>query len=113
MKNGFRLVAIAVVITFIMGSFAQVSFAQTPLRKLGRGLSNTFFGFLEFPKNIVDVAEEDGALASITYGVARGFAMTFLRTGVGLYETVTFLAPVPWEYKPILEPEFMMSDENY
>jgi len=113
MKKAFRLLVVVLLLTFIAGSFAENSFAQSPVRKLGRGLANTFFGFLEFPRNIVDVAEEDGALASITYGFAKGLAMSFLRTGIGVYETVTFLIPLPFRYEPILEPEFMMGEENY
>jgi len=114
MKNGFiKIAVIFMVVAFVSGYFVIDASAQTPVRKLGRGLANTFTGFLELPQNIVDVAEDEGALAAVTYGIARGIAMSFLRTAVGVYETVTFLIPLPWEYEPILEPEFMMGEENY
>ena len=114
MKKGFIKIAVILMITvLISGSFVIGASAQTPVRKLGRGIANTFTGFLELPQNIVDVAEDEGALAAVNYGIARGMAMTFLRTAVGVYETVTFLVPLPWEYEPILEPEFMMGEENY
>ena len=114
MKKEFtRILVFLILVTLISGSFAQHAFAQTAVRKLGRGLANVFTGFLELPQNIVDVAKDEGAIAAVTYGIARGMAMSFLRTGVGLYETVTFLIPLPWDYEPILEPEFMMGEENY
>ncbi len=113
MKNMVRIAVIVVVIALVSGSLAIEASAQTPVRKLGRGVANTFLGFLELPQNIVDSAEDEGAIAAMTYGVAKGLAMTALRTGVGVYELVTFLVPLPSDYAPILEPEFLMGEENY
>lgn len=108
-----RLIAVFVILAFVSGVFAPASFAQNPVRKLGRGLANIATGILELPINIVEAADEDGYIAAATYGVVKGLAMIFLRTGVGLYETVTFLIPLPFHYEPILEPEFLMSDEQF
>ena len=108
-----KMTVLIAVIAFISGSFVSETFAQTAVRKLGRGLANTFTGILELPQNVVDVAEDEGAIAAVTYGIAKGLAMSALRTAVGVYETFTFLIPLPWEYAPILEPEFMMGEENY
>ena len=58
-----KILVVAIFILFITGSFAPDLFAQTPIRKLGRGLANTFTGFLELPQNIVDAAEDDGSTA--------------------------------------------------
>lgn len=44
----------------------------------------------------------DGASAGPTTGFARGFTRTMARTGIGLYEVVTF--PFP-PYKPLLTPK--------
>jgi len=114
MKDKAKRLAVFIVITlFISGMIAPEIFAQTPIRKLGRGLANFGTGILELPYNVVDVAEEEGYLAAVTYGVVKGIAMSLLRMGVGAYETVTFLIPLPWRYEPILEPEFMMSEDNF
>jgi len=114
MKKVSTKVAVALVLAvFIMNAIAPSVSAQTATRKLGRGFANMFLGFLELPQNVVDTAESDGALAAITYGIVRGTAMSVLRTSVGVYETITFLIPLPWAYETIIEPEFMMSDENY
>lgn len=105
--------SILILAAFILGSVGAQAFAQSPVRKLGRGAANTITGFLEVPANIVDVVEEEGPIAAITYGIARGCAMAVLRTAVGVYELVTFALPFPENYEPILEPEFMMGEENY
>ena len=112
-KKTVRIVTSVVLVIFISSSFVSDAFAQSPVKKLGRGLANVFTGFLELPANIVDVADEEGFIGAMSYGLVKGIAMTFLRTGVGVYETVTFLIPLPWDYEPILEPEFMMSEDNF
>ena len=108
-----KFVVLTVLFTLILGFIGTSAFAQNPVRKLGRGMANILTGFFEIPVNIVDAAEEEGFVAAITYGVVKGVAMGALRSGVGIYEAVTFLVPFPWNYEPILEPEFMMSDERF
>jgi putative exosortase-associated protein (TIGR04073 family) len=114
MKREFTKITVIIVVSvFISGLFVCDAFAQSPVRKLGRGLANAVTGMLELPQSIVDVSEEEGALAAVTYGVAKGIAMSFVRMTVGVYEVVTFPIPLPFDYAPIVEPEFMMDDENY
>ena len=108
-----KTVIVLVLFTFIAGSCASDIFAQNAVRKLGRGFANILTGFLELPQSIVDVSEEEGPLAAVTYGIVKGLALSVLRTGVGAYEIATFLIPLPSGYQPVLEPEFMMDDENY
>ena len=108
-----KIIIHLVIIAFVLGSFVVEASAQSPIRKLGRGAANILTAMLEVPKNIVDVAESDGPIAAITYGVAKGGAMTVLRTFVGAYEVATFIIPFPSGYEPIIEPEFLMGEENY
>ena len=84
-----------------------VCFAQDPFTKLGRGVANTLTGWVELPKNIYNTSVSDNAFAGITLGLARGAGMTLVRTGAGLYEIVTFPFPLPQDYRPILEPEYV------
>lgn len=111
-KRANKIVVILILFTFMCGSILPSALAQNPIRKLGRGMANILTGFLELPANVVDAAEEDGFIAAVTYGIVKGFAMSLLRTTVGVYETVTFIIPLPLGYTPILEPEFMMSEER-
>ena len=90
---------------------ATVSYAQDPAKKLGRGLANILTGWIELPKNIYDTSVEDNPLAGLTIGLAKGVGMTIVRTGAGIYEVVTFPFPIPEDYGPVLEPEFVFSEE--
>ncbi len=90
---------------------ATVSYAQDPAKKLGRGLANILTGWIELPKNIYDTSVEDNPLAGLTIGLAKGVGMTIVRTGAGIYEVVTFPFPIPEDYGPVLEPEFVFSEQ--
>lgn len=103
MKKGIIiLVAILVVL-----NIATACYAQDMGKKLYRGLANVVTGWVELPKNIYDTSVEDNFLSGITVGLAKGVGMTIVRTGAGVYETVTFPFPIPEGYTPVLEPEFV------
>ncbi len=86
---------------------ATVCYAQDAFTKLGRGVANTLTGWVELPKNIYNISIEDNAFAGMTLGLAKGAGMTFVRTGAGIYEIATFPFPLPENYRPILEPEYV------
>ncbi len=72
-----------------------------PTRKLGRGISNIFFGITELPWTMMDVNYYEGNAAGFSYGVVRGAGRSFARFGMGWYEVLTF--PFPLErssYRP-------------
>ena len=106
----YKGLIIAVVMMMVL-AIATSSYAQDPAKKLGRGLANILTGWVELPKNIYDVSVEDNPLAGLTIGLAKGIGMTIVRTGAGIYEVVTFPFPIPEDYGPVLEPEFVFSEE--
>ena len=106
----YRGLIIAVVMVMVL-AVATASYAQDPAKKLGRGLANILTGWIELPKNIYDTSVEDNPLAGLTIGLAKGIGMTIVRTGAGIYEVVTFPFPIPEDYGPVLEPEFVFSEE--
>jgi putative exosortase-associated protein (TIGR04073 family) len=72
-----------------------------PERKLGRGLNN-FTEFArggEIHRSMEQTALWDGPRTVYTTGFLRGFNRSVARTGIGLYEIVTF--PFP-SYEPLL-----------
>ncbi|HEY2713519.1 MAG TPA: exosortase system-associated protein, TIGR04073 family [Chthoniobacterales bacterium] len=74
-----------------------------PSRKLGRGLSNIFFGWSEVPAAIAKVNEQEGNSATASYGLLRGADRAFARFGVGLYEAILWPLPLyRGSYCPIL-----------
>ena len=70
--------------------------------KLGRGVSNFFFGWLEIPLNIGKRHTTNDTVGSDLAGAATGCFKGAVRTGVGLYETLTFFVPLPENFEPIL-----------
>lgn len=88
-------------------TMATVCFAQDPFTKLGRGVANTLTGWVELPKNIYKTSVDENAFAGVTLGVAKGAGMSIVRTGAGIFEIATFPFPLPENFKPILEPEYV------
>ena len=101
-----KVLVISLIAIFLMSS---MSYADDPIKKLGRGIANMLTFPLELPKGIGDANREDGPLAAASYGVLKGLFDGCVRGIVGVYETVTFLIPIPADYAPIVkDPEFFL-----
>lgn len=109
MQKALKVMFICCVVVAMIGMATQ-AYAQDPAKKLGRGLANILTGWVELPKNIYETSVEENVLSGLTMGLAKGVGMTIVRTGAGVYETVTFPFPIPEDYKPVLEPEFVFSE---
>lgn len=109
MQKVVKIMFVCCVIIAMIGMATQC-YAQDPAKKLGRGLANVLTGWVELPKNIYDTSVEENVLSGLTMGLAKGIGMTIVRTGAGVYETVTFPFPIPEDYQPVLEPEFVFSE---
>ena|SRR5207247_9106895 len=75
-----------------------------PENKFGRGLNNLteLVRGGEMRRSMEQTALWDGPSQGATIGFARGFTRTMARTGIGLYEVITF--PFP-PYDPLLVPK--------
>lgn len=117
MNRGLKVTVISVLILCIaavaLPAFAQDgSVIEKMGKKLGRGIANVATGWIELPRNIYDTSvETNNPLMGITYGTLKGVGMTIVRTGAGAYDVVTFLFPVPEDYKPLLSPEFIWEEK--
>ena len=108
-----KLVLAGLILIFIF-SMTAPAYCDDALKKLGRGISNTFTFPLEIIEQIKRVNNSDGAFAAMTYGVVKGIAMMGVRAAVGVYELATFPIPFPKNYKPILtNPEFFFEEQNW
>jgi len=76
-----------------------------PEQKLGRGVSNSWdiIRLGEMRRTVEQTAVLDSPGEGYTTGMIRGFDRTVARTGLGLYEIVTF--PIP-PYDPIATKYF-------
>lgn len=72
------------------------------IEKLARGTGNFFCGWLEVPLNIQRRYSTTDTATSLLSGTAIGAIKGVARTGVGLYEMLTFWFPYPPRYAPIL-----------
>jgi len=81
---------------------------KRPLTKLGRGLANIFGGWAEIPKEFYARSKDSETLGAIIFTApVVGIAKAAGRTTVGFFETLTFFLPIPKDYGPIIEPEYV------
>ena len=82
---------------------------EKSLTKMGRGLSNIIFGWAEIPMTF-DKNLKKGKPLGYLVGVAPvlGTARAVMRTGTGVFETVTFpFSDKGVNYEAVLEPEYL------
>jgi putative exosortase-associated protein (TIGR04073 family) len=97
-------------VLFISGT----SYADTALKKLGRGMANVLTCPIELPYRIGQANEESGPFAAFTWGALDGFFRMTMRFIVGMYEIGTFPIPFPQHYEPIIDdPEFFLEENMF
>ena len=69
------------------------SYIQGFSNKVSQGLANIAFGFVELPKNVINISNEQSIFVGMTWGVIRGVGHSVGRTLVGVGELVT--SPIP------------------
>ncbi|MCH7910919.1 MAG: exosortase system-associated protein, TIGR04073 family [Candidatus Hydrogenedentes bacterium] len=87
----------------------QPTMLQKRMNKLGRGLSNFFFGWTEIPVTWNQKMKQGKPLTYLfTTAPVLGTTKMFMRMGTGAYEFLTFYSRNPsGSYDPILEPEYI------
>lgn len=88
--------------------YREQSAIDAMMEKLGRGLVNILTGWVEIPKNIAKKWRETDPFTGFVVGGIKGIGWGFARTMVGVYETVTFPFPIPRDYQPLMEPEYIL-----
>lgn len=109
----FRVVAFMTLLTasFVTFSGSSQAFADDDMwTKLGRGISNITTGWMELGYQPAKMAEEKRWPIALAGGIPKGIFYTYMRTMVGLYETVTFFVPAPKNFAPIMEPEYIVPE---
>ena len=88
-------IAWIVAILLMIGIGPAESWAQDPILKMGRGVVNILTGWIEIPKQIHLGKQANNPVTGIGRGLFKGASLAVLRSGVGLYEAVTFPLPYP------------------
>jgi putative exosortase-associated protein (TIGR04073 family) len=116
---GFLAVAVLFATLFSMPVHAQLynpdvdlpkpTGMEKALTKMGRGISNIIFGWAEIPMTF-DKNLKKGKPLGFLVGVTPvlGGARAVMRTGTGVFETVTFpFSDRDVNYNAVLEPEYL------
>lgn len=116
---GFLAVAVLLATLFSMPVHAQLynpdvdlpkpTGMEKALTKMGRGISNIIFGWAEIPMTF-DKNLKKGKPLGFLVGVTPvlGGARAVMRTGTGVFETVTFpFSDRDVNYNAVLEPEYL------
>jgi putative exosortase-associated protein (TIGR04073 family) len=116
----FHQIALAATLAFILSApmaraasgdvYRQESDAGKMMHKLGRGVVNVLTCWVEVPRNIAAEWEKTDPATGFVLGTVKGFGWGFARLATGVYETFTFPLPVPENYQPMLQPEFVLTD---
>jgi len=95
MRKTLALVVPAVLLSLLVAGCAG------PEKKLGRGMANfaEITRWSEFNRSMEQHGLRDGADVGMATGAAEGVPRVFARTGLGIYEVLTF--PIP-PYHPIM-----------
>jgi putative exosortase-associated protein (TIGR04073 family) len=98
MRNAISILALTALAALFTSGCAG------PEQKLGRGISNTFeiTRMGDMRRSIEQTAVFESPSAGYTTGAIKGLSRTVARTGVGLFEVLTFPIPLPESgYGPI------------
>ena len=91
-------------------AFAVQETGELVVRKLFRGIVNAATGWIEIPKQISMTWQQSGGGVGASWGLVKGVGYAVARSVGGAYEIVTFPFPIPEEYKPIMQPEFVLEN---
>ncbi len=92
------------------GSVAETDTGGLVVAKLFRGIVNAATGWMEIPKQMSLIWQEKGPGSGLTWGFIKGIGFAVARSVAGGYEIATFPVPVPEGYRPIMQPEYVLSD---
>jgi putative exosortase-associated protein (TIGR04073 family) len=79
--------------------------------KLTRGVVNLTKGWAEVPKQIYHVVHEEGWVIGVVRGPIDGLGMFAARTIAGAYEILSFPFPIPSQYQPMLQPDYVWQSD--
>ena len=116
-----RTVAVSVMLALVFLSMSGLVWAGTGgtgepetgslvVTKLFRGIVNAATGWMEIPKQMSLIWQDQGPGSGLTWGFIKGVGFAVARSVGGAYEIVTFPFPIPEGYQPIMHPDYVLSD---
>jgi putative exosortase-associated protein (TIGR04073 family) len=109
--GGLTAVTILTIALGAAPASAEPMEAGKAFTKFTRGFINLVTGWVEIPKRVQETSYNSGAAAGYTWGILRGIGHSFIRTAAGCYELLTFPFPAPPGYEPVIQPEYIFTNE--
>lgn len=78
--------------------------------KLGRGVTNLLTFWIEIPHSMAIEWNRREAVSGVLVGGAKGLTWGTARLVTGAYEVLTFPFPTPNDYRPVMYPEYIVTD---
>jgi len=103
-----KIIVLCLILLTLVSSAAFAD-GPGPFTKLGRGAANVATGWIEIPKEMVNVTENKNDIMGLFVAPFTGLWKAIVRTVAGAYEIVTFPIPMPAEYEPIVQPEYVLN----
>jgi putative exosortase-associated protein (TIGR04073 family) len=89
-------------------SLSSLVYAKGPGDKLVRGTANILSGWLEIPQTIDEEWKASkNAGIGIVAGLFKGIVLAAGRMASGVWDVLTFPAPVPENYEPLFKPDYV------
>lgn len=93
-KNLFTACVLASALITGQSAFAEEQdYLSKFTSKVNQGFFNTTTGFIELPKNVINISQDQNIFVGFTWGILRGTAHAVSRTLVGAAELIT--SPIP------------------
>ncbi len=110
-----RTIGMILVVGLLFLGAAQPAHAEQEtgalvVTKLFRGIANAATGWMEIFKQTSLTWQQSGPGVGMTWGFIKGIGYAVARSVAGAYEIVTFPVPIPEGYKPLMRPEYVLSD---
>ena len=109
-----KLILIATLFALSGAAYADIQAPPgshyTPVRKLGRAVSNILYGVVEIPEQFFRKTNGYGRKAGGSYGIIDGGYRTVKRFGYGFYELFTFYCPT---YHGTFKPPYQKCGQDW
>lgn len=104
---------VSLILVLPTSSFADSElgqYAEDTTMKLTTGVVNISTGWVDLFNGTYEVFRDKGPIVGTFVGPFYGIGKTVIRTLSGVYDTATFLAPIPDRYRVKMDPEFVWDD---
>jgi len=92
-KNKFLAACVLSSAVMIAPAAHAESYIEDFSNKVSQGLANIAFGFIEIPKNVINISNDHTIFVGMTWGLIRGAVHGVSRSLVGVAELAT--SPIP------------------